>query len=338
MATSGISPTEDKGRVPNVINHLFLRKQGFSLDDLCRLCWLWQWDSTKPSAAQCIDPEEDENPFVENEKLEEKDWCRGSLGIIITPATQFLRDQGKRIAVYGIGIEVEMDIDKGLSDGMNAVARWTADGAKRKETVSTKLMKWIDLHSGENPIPFPPKQMLPALRQASTPKGLSLTQPRKLSSTPSPKKLKDGSVSHLLLTPLKSQTPVKQRMSYPPNSSPECQSRIPFPITPLPKSVQETPSHNRVGRDGYDTLTAKTPSTSDTRTPTSERRSALYERVRQRSLSNTPSTSATKRSNLKEGLNAMSASLLRRRCLLGRLPNIAESIWMYGSQFPLSLN
>ena len=70
-------------------------------------------------------------------------------------------------------------------------------------------------------------------------------------------------------------------------------------------------------------------------TPTS-RRQALLERVRQRSLSASPTKSPLRaqvaQSNgpkmSKDEFLKLSQDAMRRKCLLGRLGGIAESIWM----------
>lgn len=97
-----------------------------------------------------------------------------------------------------------------------------------------------------------------------------------------------------------------------------------FPITPA-SSVADTPRPQ----------TPETPRNSAVpQTPTS-RRAALYERIRLRSL-----TTPTKTPRLdREGAGASNGKQtpskpvgqdeLRRRCLLGRIPAIAEAVWMY---------
>jgi hypothetical protein len=49
LATGQIAPDPDTGRVPAVLNHLGIAERGMgrmrmSLDDLRRLCWIWEWD------------------------------------------------------------------------------------------------------------------------------------------------------------------------------------------------------------------------------------------------------------------------------------------------------
>ena len=86
-------------------------------------------------------------------------------------------------------------------------------------------------------------------------------------------------------------------------------------------SVPSTPKHQT--ESGTDT-----PGT----TPSTSRRQALYERVRQRSLSMSP-TKAPRPDTItpsmtRDQMLKMSQDEMRRRCLLGRLGGVAESIWM----------
>ena len=147
LATSAVSPCEDTGVVPNVLNHFSLTSAvglttSCSLDDIKRLCWLWEWDGKSL-------PERDEidDFFGEGstKKEQPKNWTRGGMGLVITPTTHLLKSTAKRVAAYGIGIEVEMDIDKGMVGGMAAVARWTAGGEQRLKELQTKLHRWVQV-------------------------------------------------------------------------------------------------------------------------------------------------------------------------------------------------
>lgn len=65
-------------------------------------------------------------------------------------------------------------------------------------------------------------------------------------------------------------------------------------------------------------------------TPTSSRRQALYERVRARSIQNTPTkANPTGAPMSKDQLLKLGQEEMRRCCLLGRLSGVAESVWMY---------
>src|SRR6201996_5806191 len=153
LATSATSPDHDSGTVSNVLNHLFLTTKGFELHDLSRLCWLWEWDKLAVPAPTSPAIEEDENPFVvpkATREPEQKNWQRGAMGIILTPATHFDRDLARRIPVYGIGVQVDMDIHTGLTDGMASIARWTGAAQARKAELLDKLNKWIELHTDKD--------------------------------------------------------------------------------------------------------------------------------------------------------------------------------------------
>lgn len=69
------------------------------------------------------------------------------MGVIISPATHFSKVDRKRVPAYGIGIEVEMDIDKDMAGGMAAVARWTAGAETRRSEFFQKLEQWIEVLS-----------------------------------------------------------------------------------------------------------------------------------------------------------------------------------------------
>ena len=177
LATCGVSPSEDTGIVRNVLNHHTLPTYSgfdskFSEHDLRRLCWLWEWDGKslvssprdekekdafveddddnpfldKPKPGPSHSQQDDDNPFLDKPKAESspsKDWQRGAMGFILSQTTYVSKSTGTRVPTYGIGIEVEMDIDKGLSGGMAAVARWTAAGEKRKKELLAKLQRWM---------------------------------------------------------------------------------------------------------------------------------------------------------------------------------------------------
>ena len=150
LATCALSPSSDTGIVRDVLTHISLTNYSglsttFEIDDLKRLCWLWQWDGKKiPSTNEAGDEDED-NPFLDTPEAPTppKDWSRGGMGFVVTPTTHFTRSGGIRVPAYGIGIEVEIDIDKDMGGGMAAVARWTADGETRKARFKSKLEKWL---------------------------------------------------------------------------------------------------------------------------------------------------------------------------------------------------
>lgn len=140
---------------------------------------------------------------------------------------------------------------------------------------------------------------------------------------------------------------------------------VPFPITPTSKTAStsknsvtfpQTPSRHNRPDPASSLLTPRTPTTSISspspsepstpagqrganastvpQTPTSSRRQALYDRVRQRSLTSTPTKAVASRSIVggkltKDQMMKMGQEEMRRRCLLGRLGGVAESVWMF---------
>ncbi|KZS94104.1 hypothetical protein SISNIDRAFT_465650 [Sistotremastrum niveocremeum HHB9708] len=336
LATSAVSPTEDTGQVPNILNHISVRSLGLTasidLHDLRRLCWLWEWDGKSLPPTKAPD-DGDDNPFLVPEPPRESKWCRGAMGFIITPATHLDRNAGKRVPAYGIGIEVDMNIDKGFSDGMAAVARWTADGERRKLELRRKLEKWAELHPLEDKVPPIPVVELPTLRKLA--ESFSLKNPGVPSRSPSPTKLspsKKGDLAFAVPLPI---TPASTPHSKHPLPSPSSsKSTISFPVRDRGSSeIPQTPTHDRLLKlSDAKTPSNSTPSTPSSttpaQTPTSSRRNALYERIRQRSLSNTPTSASKTPQASKDKFKQFGAAEMRRRSVLGRLPNVAEGIWM----------
>ncbi|KAF4572679.1 hypothetical protein EYR36_007189 [Pleurotus pulmonarius] len=381
LATCAVSPTSDTGIVRNVLNHLSLSTYAglttqFDIDDLRRLCWLWEWDGeeVKPPVEKekkdddDVFNEEEDNPFLEAEAAPApKEWTRGAMGFVISTTTHHSRREGKRVPAYGIGIEVEMDIDKDMGGGMAAVARWTAASEKRRADFQQKLKRWVELHPGADPVPTIPLADLPEL--PSAPKTTSLTRlfaavsPKASSSSPSKLPVAPPSPSRSstksptksnklfsLLSPTKKSTdkrpfPVP---SFPvtPSSRAEKKNSVVFPVTPS--------SHHGSASSVKALLTPRTPTTSfsdsgsecstptrqrtssttttPTQTPSTLRRQALYERVRQKSLTSsptkTPSKSADGSTLSRDQMLKLSQDEMRRRCLLGRLDGVADSVWM----------
>ena len=119
----------------------------FGVDDLKRLCWLWEWDGeTLPEDKSSSEEnkKEEDNPFLDDASSS-SEWARGSMGFTISLGSHYSKSERKRIPVYGVGIEVEMDIDKGMGGGMAAVARWTAAGETRRTEFHRKLEKWSEV-------------------------------------------------------------------------------------------------------------------------------------------------------------------------------------------------
>ncbi|EGO01803.1 hypothetical protein SERLA73DRAFT_48588 [Serpula lacrymans var. lacrymans S7.3] len=374
LATAAVSPSSDTGIVRNILNHVSLTTYSgfttkFEVDDLKRLCWLWEWDgrALPESKAEAHD-RDDENPFLDTPPSPPpKDWTRGSMGFIISPTSHFSKSVAKRVPVYGVGVEVEMDIDKNMTGGMAAVARWTADGGRRRKEFSGKLRRWIELHHNVKSIPNIPIANLPEISTAT--KASALT--RALVSA-SPK----GMASLSGLVPSSPSFPTKSHAksaTKSPTKSPAKQAitankfAVPFPTIATSSAsaadaknsvtFPQTPSSRRIRDPAGSYLTPfKTPlkvareSTSDESrpctpvhqrgakaetapsTPTTSRRQALYERIHQRSLTATPSKSAgAKVAGSKmtiEQIQKLGQEEMRRRCLLGRLGGVAESVWM----------
>jgi hypothetical protein len=91
-----------------------------------------------------LDQCKDANPFLETSPTSiAKEWIRGGMGITISPTSDYSKTAGKRLPAYGIGIEVEMDIDKDMTEGMAAVARWTSAGEVKRKDFEAKLEKWV---------------------------------------------------------------------------------------------------------------------------------------------------------------------------------------------------
>jgi hypothetical protein len=339
LARSAVSPSIDTGRVPNVLDHLSLSTaMGFTvncdINDLKRLCWLWEWDgeSVPESKRPKVAVDDDDNPFLVPDAPRE--WTRGAMGLIVTPTTHLVRSEGKRVPAYGIGIEVEMDLASGKGGGMAAVARWTAEGESRRQALEAKLRTWakvcrsapqnIQYSSAdrthqlntEETVPMLPLADLPTLPVTS--KLTSLTKIFARSSSASPPK---ATASH----PVSARRTPKEFV-------------VPFPSTP--QTPYSSPIKPPPDLQTWRTRTPPTPQTParQTRsgastvpqTPTTSRRAALYERVRQKSLTSTPS--GVERSDglepvSKEKMRLLGQEELKRRCILGRLDEVAATVW-----------
>ncbi|KAF9821391.1 hypothetical protein IEO21_00637 [Rhodonia placenta] len=366
LATCAVAPSEDTGVVRNVLNHMSLTTYSgfttkFDADELKRLCWLWEWDGEQlPSAEDVKDNRDksqvdDDNPFLDDPPKRpvastSKDWTRGAMGFVISQTSHFSKSLNMRVPVYGIGIEVEMDITKGMGGGMAAVARWTAASETRRKDVRVKLEKWVQLHAGEISVPNIPLADLPPLPSNNKPSTLTRllasSSPKSpsaasilatpTSSTRSPfksptKKAHDFVIPFPITPSSKAGTPSKRTLIFPQTPSSRhgrkdsltslltpSSSRSPSRASLLTPSIPSTPTHQR----GSDASTAP-------QTPTSSRRQALYERVRQRS-SPTKALAVEGASGkmTKDQLLKLSQEEMRRRCLLGRLGGVAESVWM----------
>lgn len=148
LATCAVSPTSDSGHLRNVVNHVSLKTYSglsstFETDDLKRLCWFWEWDGSRPGH-NSVDKgkEKEDNPFLDESSPASEDWTRGGMGFLVTPTTHLSKQTRQRIPAYGVGIEIEIDIDKGMDSGMAAVARWTSEADSRQKEFKQKVGQW----------------------------------------------------------------------------------------------------------------------------------------------------------------------------------------------------
>ncbi|KAH0587309.1 hypothetical protein J132_09481 [Termitomyces sp. J132] len=337
--------------------------------------WEWDGKSLPTADKAGTTTDNEENPFLITPSSPGAsaltEWTRGGMGLVLSPTTHHSKRDRKRVPAYGIGIEVEIDIDKDMSGGMAAVARWTAASETRRSEFNGKLRAWMSLHPDASPLPSIPLADLPELAMpakisaltrtlaSASPKGaISLlsfpTAPgspsRSPTKSPTKRALRDFAVPFPITSA--SNSPTKKNSVLFPISGP---SKSPTKASPL--LFPKTPSR----RDGADLFSPRTPATSITsvtsesdifdpktpthqkgknaatvpQTPTSSRRQALYERVRQKSL--TASPTKTPSSEVKGGkltrdqMLKMGQEEMRRRCLLGRLGGVAESVWMFFS-------
>ncbi|KAI6034258.1 hypothetical protein BKA83DRAFT_4187469 [Pisolithus microcarpus] len=323
LATCAVSPSET-GIIRNVLNHMSVSTYAglttkFDVSDLKRLCWIWD------------------------------DWIRSGMGLVISQTSHYSKAAGKRVPVYGLGIEVEMDIDKGMGGGMAAVARWTADTDRRRVEFHSKLQHWVNLSSyrciviahSTPDIPMADLPELPAQTikassltrslASASPKGAEILKTMVPSSPTSPLKSETSSIKRSTAGPefaipfpvtdkrLKEASPTKSSLRFP--QTPSSHQRRSNPLAATPNSLPSTP----VSQRGPKAETAPP-------TPNSSRRQALYERIRLKSLTASP----TKAKNAdvaggklsRDQIQRMGQEEIRRRCLLGRLGGVAESVWM----------
>ena len=203
----------------------------------------------------------------------------------------------------------------------------------------------------------PPKpSKLTQLLASASPKSPSSV---KILSTP-PSPTSPTKASLLSKTPTKVSsvlTDFDSHLRYTPSSNKSSASKARSTAT---SSVQfpKTPSRRALLDDLTGLLTPKTPFTSRFKaepsdslpstpvhqrgsnavtfpqTPSSSRRQALYERIRQKSLTSSPVKTPSKSKGITGGklsrdqLLKLSQEEMRRRVLLGRLEGVAESVWM----------
>jgi len=125
-------------------------------------------------------------------------------------------------------------------------------------------------------------------------------------------------------------SPTKGPLTFP--QTPSSRQRRPNPLaglltpkTPAKHQVEDSLPTTPVSQRGPGAETAPP-------TPSTSRRQALYERVRLRSLTTSPTK--TKDAEIlgskltKAQIQKLGQEEIRRRCLLGRLGGVAESVWM----------
>ncbi|KAJ1306549.1 hypothetical protein OPQ81_007550 [Rhizoctonia solani] len=269
LATSSRAPSQVTGQLPAITNTVALESAGLrvrcGVEELRRLCWLWEWDGcTLPQSVdgdhkatpRSVGPLEDsseDNPFLDSNTPRKPapvlarpptDWVRGGMGLIVTPTTQLQRAEGRRVPAYGIGIKVEVTTDESVGVALSAVAKWTADSHLRRKELTDKLHQWVKLHevsqvtpkaNGKtkrlrslSPVPIPPIPFADLPPLSSIP----------ITSTPS--------TQRILQTPSKGMfsTPGRGTISTP--TFARRQNGFATPSSSS-KSIFATPSHRRGG-------------------------------------------------------------------------------------------
>ncbi|KAG8930178.1 hypothetical protein FRC02_004528 [Tulasnella sp. 418] len=331
LASTGVAaPTSDpvdptKFNIASILTHMSIPY--VSLDNLKRLVWLLEWDGEsldwKEPIREVAAPTDPDNPFVVPSAVANKNWIRGANGLIISQTTHLNRSISKRTDAYGIGIQVTMEKRAKAMSNMTMVTKWINAGDDRRAHVEQKLRTWVELHrkAARDPVKArssrassPTPVQIPSIPCATLPSLL----PASVASTPS------SLTRRLLRTPVKG-TPVKALNLF----------QTPEPVTPSKNSIPfptpgDTPSSSSEASGSVPSTPVKA---TPTRTPSTSRRDALRERIRQRSLSNnaTPTKNRVavtlgtdQDGNVKKKL--VSAEELKRRCVLGRIEGIAECV------------
>lgn len=179
---------------------------------------------------------------------------------------------------------------------------------------------------------------------SASPKGASILKNMVPSSPTAPAKspVKRSGVTREFVVPFPTISPLK---SAAPSTS---KSSIAFPQTPSSRQrradllvgllTPKTPARHRCDSDASDSL-PMTPvhqrgANAETApsTPSTSRRQALYDRIRHKSITTSPTKAKSAEvvggKLSKEQIQKMGQEEIRRRCLLGRLGGVAESAWM----------
>lgn len=138
-----------------------------------------------------------------------------------------------------------------------------------------------------------------------------------------------------VISPLKSAAPSASKSSIAFPQTPSRHKRADLLVGLL---TPKTPARHRCDSDASDSL-PMTPvhqrgANAETApsTPSTSRRQALYDRIRQKSITATPTKAKSSEvaggKLSKEQIQKMGQEEIRRRCLLGRLGGVAESAWM----------
>ncbi|EUC55705.1 hypothetical protein RSOL_128120 [Rhizoctonia solani AG-3 Rhs1AP] len=367
LATSSRAPSQLTGHLPAITNTVAIESAGLrvrcGVEELRRLCWLWEWDGcTLPqsvnedrkvadrSVGPLVDSSED-NPFLDSNTPRKpapapapppKDWIRGGMGLIVTPTTQLQRAEGRRVPAYGVGIKVEVTTDESVGVALSAVAKWTADSHLRRKELTDKLHQWVKLHevsqvtpkaNGKtkrlrslSPVPIPhiPFADLPPLSSIS------------ITSTPSTQRILQSPSKGIFSTPSRGTI-----------STPTFARRQGGFATPSSsgRAIFATPSHRKGGifatptsvhllfkavQNDLDPQTPRKDKDATQSVPMTPRQAALAERLRQRSFATPGKTTIMTLGYDAETDTVRTAEAtpaeLRRRCLLARLPDAAETL------------
>ncbi|KAG8952749.1 hypothetical protein FRC04_003672 [Tulasnella sp. 424] len=321
LATGGVpapvtDPTDPRKMcIKNVLHHLSV--PGLSVETLKRLVYILEWEAERTVGSSKLAPSLlDDDPFGGGPMTPTKpnraatQWTRGGdSGIVISATTRLDHPTGRRSPAYGIGIQRVA----GKGKSKDFVLRWLDEADERKEAVEDKLRAWAEsqrkatrdstrVHKGRSASPTPAQ--LPPVPFADLP---PLTAPRTVLGLGTPSPVKRGL---LFQTPTKPKASTAGSIPFPtPEQTPVSSASKPTPITPSP---------TKTAVDGS--------------TPSTARRDALRERIRQKSLQNngTPTKSrvaiTVSRSDGTEETKMVSKEVMKRRCVLGRLDGIAECV------------